>query len=140
MPTILLADDNRNIREYCRLELEDDGYRVVVARDGGEAVRLTKRYRPDVVVLDICMPGIDGLDALERIRNIEPELPVVFFTSFDDACTRDDRACYATACVEKRNDLTELKRVVAAALQSRRESQPYRVGLPPAALCVSSTS
>ena len=137
MSTILLADDNRNIREYCKRELEDDGYRVVVARDGSEALRLIRLLRPDLVVLDICMPGIDGLDALERIKDTDPELPVVFFTSFDDVCTRDDRARRATACVEKREDLTELKRVVAAALQSRRQSQPYRLGLPPAVLSAS---
>jgi len=134
MLRILLADDNRNIREYCRLALEDDGYAVVVARDGAEAVRLTRRLRPDLVILDIHMPGMDGLEAVERIESIEPELPVVLFTSFDDACMRDERACHATACVEKREDLTELKRVVAAALRSRRQNQPYRLGLPPAVL------
>jgi CheY-like chemotaxis protein len=137
---ILLADDNRNIREYCRRELEDDGYRVAVARDGDEAVRLTSRLRPDLVILDICMPGIDGLEALKRIKRIEPELPVIFFTSFDDACTQDDRDCPATACVEKCEDLTELERVVAAALWSRRQNQPYRLGLPPAVLSSSQTA
>jgi len=140
MSTILLADDNRSIREYCRKELEDDGYGVVVARDGSEALRLTGSVSPDLVILDICMPGMDGLETLARIRALQPDLPVIFFTSFDDVCTRDERSCRATACVEKREDLTELKRVVAAALRSRRENRPYRVGLPPAARCVGSTS
>jgi len=140
MATLLLADDNRNIREFCRRELEDEGYQVIVARDGGEALRLTSRLRPDLVILDICMPGIDGLEAVARIKTTQPDLPVVFFTSFDDACTRDERSCHATACVEKRHDLTELKRVVANALRSRRESQPYRLGLPPAVLGASPTT
>lgn len=133
MATILFADDNRNVREYCRRELEDEGYQVAVASDGAEAVRLTDRLGPDLVILDICMPVTDGLEAAGKIKATRPHVPVIFFTSFDDVCTRDQRSCYATACVEKREDLTELKSVVAAALRSRRESQPYRVGLPPAA-------
>lgn len=140
MATVLIADDNRNIREYCRRELEDDGYRVIVARDGGEALRLTTGFHPDLVILDIAMPGIDGLETLARIRTTQPDLPVVFFTSFDDVCTRDERSWSATACVEKRVDLTELKRVVAAALRSRQQNQPYRLGLPPAGLSASPTA
>jgi DNA-binding response OmpR family regulator len=140
MTTILLADDSRNIREYCKRELEEDGYRVVVARDGSEALRLTSRHRPDLVILDICMPGIDGLEVVTRIRATQGDLPVILFTSFDDVCARDERAWSATACVEKREDLSELKKVVAAALRSRQQSQPYRVGLPPATPKAGSTS
>ncbi len=132
MTTVLIADDHKNIREYCRLELEDEGYRVLVAPDGGEALRLTSDDRPDLVVLDICMPGMNGLETLAQMRRSEPDLPIVFFTSFADACLYDERSRFATACVEKRADLTELKRVIAAALRSRRAKQPYRLGLPPA--------
>ena len=138
MQTILLADDNKNIREYCRRELEDDGYRVVLACDGSEALRLTSRLRPDLIILDICMPGVDGLEALDGIRATQPDVPVVFFTSFEDVCSRDERARYATACVEKREDLSELKRVVAAALTWQRHERPYRVGLPPVAISATS--
>ena len=129
---ILFVDDNRNIREYCKRELEDEGYCVVVARDGGEALRLIDRHPPDLVVLDICMPGIDGLEAAARLRATHRDLPIILFTSYDDACTRDKRSSCATACVEKREDLTELKNVIVASLRSRRQSQPYRLGLAPA--------
>jgi CheY-like chemotaxis protein len=139
MTTILFADDNRSIREYCSRELEEEGYRVVGARDGGEALRLIGRFPPDLVVLDICMPGIDGLEAAARIRATQRDLPIILFTSYDDACTRDERSSCATACVEKREDLTELKNVIAAALRSRGQNLPYRLGLPPAALSVSTT-
>ena len=131
MATILLADDNRNIREYCKRELEDDGYRVLLARDGAEAIRMTRRHLPDLVILDICMPVVDGLEAAQRIKAIEPDAPIIFFTSFDDACLQDERSRNATACVEKREDLTQLKQVVNAALNSRRQNRPYRLGLSP---------
>jgi two-component system response regulator (stage 0 sporulation protein F) len=131
MHTILFADDKRNICEYCRRELEDEGYRVIVAHNGAEALQLTTRHSPEVIILDICMPGINGLEAAERIKRLQPEVPVVFFTSFDDLCLQDKRSRYATACVEKREDLTELKRAVTGALQSRGGAQEYHLGLPP---------
>ncbi len=140
MTTLLLADDNRNIREYCKRELEDEGYQVVVARDGSEALLLTNCHRPDLVILDIFMPGIDGLEAITQIRITQPDLPVILFTSFADVCTQDERAWAATACVEKGEDLRELKHVVSEALRARRQGQPYRVGLPPAAPRTKTTS
>ena len=68
MKTILFADDNRNIREYCRASLEHDGYRVVVAADGQEAIRVFAEETPDLAILDISMPRATGLEVLERIR------------------------------------------------------------------------
>jgi CheY-like chemotaxis protein len=131
MSVILLADDNPNIREYCRHELEDEGYRVLIARNGREVLRLTDHVRPDLIILDVCMGEVDGLEAVTRIRSTQPDVPIVLHTSFDDICTRDARSWQATACVEKRSDLTELKHVVAAALTSQRHKRPYRLGLPP---------
>jgi CheY-like chemotaxis protein len=132
MTTILVADDNRSIREYCRRELEDDGYYVLLARDGAEACYRVRCDRPDAAILDILMPAMDGLAALEQIRSFDPEMPVIFFTACDDACLTDRRSRLATACVEKSEDLSELKRVVHAALTARRRRQPYRLGLAPA--------
>ena len=131
MTKVLLADDNRTIREFCRRELEDEGYQVTLASDGREALELRNDLQPDVIILDICMPGMGGFEAVKRIRAEQPDVPVILFTAFDDACVRDERARGATACVAKRADLTELKRVVAASLQSVREGRSYRVGLPP---------
>lgn len=135
MPRVLFADDNRNVREYCRRELEDEGYEVVLARDGAEVLRLFDRESPDLVILDICMAGMNGLAAAERLREADPDLPIVLFTSFDDICSQDGRSRCVTACVSKHEDLGELKHVVAAALASRRRNEPYRRGLPPAVLC-----
>lgn len=131
MRTILLVDDSRNIREYCRQELEDEGYDVVVASDGGEVPCLLSQVHPDLVVLDICMPGVNGLETVEWLSTVEPDLPVILYTSYDDICARDGRTWKATACVEKRADLTELKSVICSALRSKRKNIPYRVGLPP---------
>jgi CheY-like chemotaxis protein len=136
MKTVLFADDNRRIREYCRAVMEDEGYRVVLARDGMEAIGAVEAAPPDLAILDISMPGMNGLEALERIKQIQPDLPVLLFTSFDEECVRDRRGCLATACVEKREDLTELKRAVASALKAPAGESPMpsmRLGLPPIA-------
>jgi CheY-like chemotaxis protein len=134
MKTILFADDQKNIREYCRAALAEEGYRVVLARDGFEALQRFVTEAPDLAVLDISMPRASGLDVLEQIKGLFPRTPVVLFTAHDEECLQDDRALLATACVEKSDDLAELKRVVARALKPRASEggdSPLRMGLPP---------
>jgi CheY-like chemotaxis protein len=134
MKTILFADDNKNIREYCRASLEDEGYRVVVARDGIEAVQAYRTEAPDLAIFDIAMPRAGGLDALERIKRFSPDFPVILFTANDDDCLRDQRAALAVACLEKSSNLRDLKGLVASTLRmSRSECRkaPLRLGLPP---------
>ena len=113
MKTILLADDHKNIREYCRATFVEEGYRVLLACDGIEALEVFVAETPDVAVLDISMPRAGGLDILERIKSLSPRTPVILFTAHDEECTGDRRALLATACVEKSGNLAELKQVVA---------------------------
>ncbi len=135
MKTILFADDQKNIREYCRAAFAEEGYRVVLARDGIEAIERFSMETPDVAVLDISMPRANGLEALERIKGLSPRTPVILFTAHDEDCLRDNRALLAAACVEKADNLAELKRVVAHTLKRQSAddgNSPLRMGLPPA--------
>jgi CheY-like chemotaxis protein len=134
MKTILFADDQKNIREYFRAAFAEEGYRVVLARDGIEALQRFTTEAPDLAVLDISMPRSSGLEALEQIKEVSPRTPVILFTAHDEDCLRDDRALLATACVEKAEDLAELKRIVAHALKRRpseTDDSALRAGLPP---------
>lgn len=134
MKTILFADDNKNIREFCRATFEEEGYRVALARDGIEALQLFLAEPPDLAVLDISMPRASGLEILEQIKGLSPETPVILFTAHDEDCLRDRRAVLADACVEKSEDFTELKRIVAHTLKaptSKGHTGPPRFGLPP---------
>src|SRR5690242_5504501 len=66
--TILIADDSPDIRTIMRYLLNDLGFTVVEAADGNEAVRLARQCRPDLILLDLCMPGIDGWEVATRLR------------------------------------------------------------------------
>jgi DNA-binding response OmpR family regulator len=133
MKTILFADDHRNIREYCRAALAEEGYRVVLARDGIEAMEMFLTETPDLAILDISMPRSNGLETLEQIKSHSPRTPVILFTAHDDECLRDRRAMLAAACVAKDKDLAELKHIVDRTLRRRgfEGGEPLRTGLPP---------
>ena len=80
---MLLADDDPVIRELVSRILEDAGYRVVTAGDGVEALELIQERRPAAVILDVMMPGLDGIETMRRLRE-EPEtaaLPILLVTA-----------------------------------------------------------
>jgi two-component system, OmpR family, alkaline phosphatase synthesis response regulator PhoP len=70
---ILIADDNENIREALTYLLEDEGYKLWMAKDGGDALKKVREVRPDVLLLDIMMPEINGYDVCRTIKN-DPDL------------------------------------------------------------------
>ena len=71
--TILLVDDEADILEFLGYNLEKEGYRVLKAKNGEKAVKLAREHKPQLIILDVMMPGIDGIETCSRIRNI-PEL------------------------------------------------------------------
>ena len=93
---ILIADDHLIVREGLRLILEtEDGFALVgEACDGAEAVRLAAELQPDVVLMDLRMPGMDGLTAIERLRETHSHIAVVILTTYneDDLMVRGLRA------------------------------------------------
>jgi two-component system alkaline phosphatase synthesis response regulator PhoP len=79
---ILVVDDEVDFLEVIRLRLEANGYDVITAFNGNEALEKIKDEKVDAVFLDILMPGIDGLETLRRIRKINENLPVYIITAF----------------------------------------------------------
>ncbi len=77
---ILVVDDDRKIVELVRLYLEKDGYRVLVAYDGLKGLKLARQKRPDLILLDLMLPGMDGLDVC-RILQAESEVPIIMLTA-----------------------------------------------------------
>jgi len=88
---VLLADDHQLLRQAIRRALEEAGMDVVAeAGDGGEAVRLAGELQPDVVVMDVSMPVLDGIEATRRIHDDYPNLPIVIITMHGDEALRRD--------------------------------------------------
>jgi CheY-like chemotaxis protein len=81
MAKILVVDDEPNIRRLFRDELEDEGHQVEQAGDGAEALAELQRTNPDLVILDLRMPEVNGLEFLDKARRIRPNLPVIVCTA-----------------------------------------------------------
>jgi two-component system, sensor histidine kinase and response regulator len=92
VPTIILADDSILQRMMTRVLLEAEGYQVIEAGDGRDVVDLAQVARPDLIVMDVAMPSMDGVTAARRIRG-EPgavaQVPIVFVTALGASSDRD---------------------------------------------------
>ncbi|AQS58253.1 response regulator transcription factor [Desulforamulus ferrireducens] len=81
--TILVADDDRRIVKIVTHSLEQEGYKVIAAQDGEEAVRLATTMNPDLVIMDIMMPKLDGLEASQKIK-AKVDVPIIILSAKDD--------------------------------------------------------
>lgn len=83
LPPVLVADDDRDVRLMLRTLLELDGHDVLEAKDGDEAWKMCLDVQPSVVVADVQMPGIDGLELCRKIRqsNHSPEIKIIVYTA-----------------------------------------------------------
>ena len=86
--TILVVDDDPNIRKVVRFALERDGYDVVQAADGREALDCIAAYAPDLVVLDVTMPKMDGTEVCRELRTNKNDVPIIFLSSRNDEIDR----------------------------------------------------
>ncbi len=108
MQTILVVDDDDPIRRLIELELKDDGYQVLTASNAQDALKLVQSEPLDLVILDIRMPGMDGLEALPRILGLKEGLKVILNTAYSQY--QDSFMSWAAdAYIIKSADLTELK-------------------------------
>ncbi len=107
---ILVVDDDLNIQRLYKEELEEEGYQIIIAGTGEEALELFGNESPDLVTLDILMPDIDGISLLRKMKEQRPKIPIIMSTAYD---YRDDFAVWASeAYIVKSADLTELKRMI----------------------------
>ncbi len=131
MKTILFVDDNEAFCRLAKLIFEEEGYHVVTAKDGRQAIEAVEAARPDVAVLDIRMPKTSGFDVAEEMNELTPETPIIFYTGNDETCIADERSHLGAACIEKSADFTELAMAVSRVLSPAGRQRAFRVGLPP---------
>ncbi|MFI5009425.1 MAG: response regulator transcription factor [Solirubrobacterales bacterium] len=88
--TILVVDDDRAVREALRRALTLGGYEVQIAEDGTQCLDMVAQGVPDAVVLDVGMPGVDGLEVCRRLRQLENRVPILILTARDAVADRID--------------------------------------------------
>lgn len=122
---VLVVDDETMLAELLAQVLSRSGWEAKTAPDGFTAIRTAEKWQPDVVVLDIMMPGLDGFEVLARLRKLYPQLPVLFLTAKDSV---EDRVAGLRAggddYVTKPYSLDEV--------QARLEALARRAGFTPA--------
>ena len=126
---ILIVDDEENIRKLYAEELRADGYEVSVADSGDSALESMQAESPDLVVLDIEMADVDGLDVLSSLKEIDRDLPVVLNSAYTTYKT-DFKSWLADAYVVKSSDTEELKtkiRELLAKFATASNDRQFRV-------------
>lgn len=118
MTKLLVVDDEKNIRRLYESELKREGYEVVTAESAEEALKVIDTKAPDLVVLDIRLDGMDGIDCLRTIMEKRRDLPVILNSAYS-TYKQDFASWMADAYVVKSSDLTELKEKIREVLTKR---------------------
>lgn len=124
MSSILIVDDERSMREFLKILLEKNGHSVETAADGQSALDLADRHNFDLVISDIRMPGMNGLELLANLKQIRAEMPVIMITAFaspEDAVTAMKEGAFDY--ITKPFKVEEIKRVIDSATSRKVTEQ-----------------
>jgi two-component system, NtrC family, response regulator PilR len=125
MISILVVDDEQSMRDFLKIMLKKEGYQVHTAGNGDTALSSLKEGSFDLVISDIRMPGVSGLDLLSNIKELYPDLPVIMITAFaspDDAVTAMKSGAFDY--ISKPFNIEEIKSVVESATSRKSKSSP----------------
>jgi CheY-like chemotaxis protein len=128
--TVLVADDNDVAQRLCRRVLEKAGYNVLIAADGLQAVEVALAKRPNMILMDVAMPGIDGIEAMRRIKAEIPGQPIVIASAHSMASDRERfLAAGADNVLSKPFRLADLVSIVAKLAQDQKAQNQEKDGL-----------
>jgi CheY-like chemotaxis protein len=120
MEKVLCVDDDLSLLRLYQDELSEEGYKVILAKDGKEALAKFEKEKPQVVVMDIRMPVMDGIETLTAMMGKDRQIPVILNTAYPQY--RDNFMTWgAEAYVIKSSDLTELKQKIREILDKRQK-------------------
>ena len=117
MKKILLVEDEDSLRILYGMELSEMGYEIILAKDGQKAIEKFSQGNPDLVIMDLKLPDMDGLDVICRILEGNPNVPVIINTAYSDY-RADFMSWAAREYIVKSSDLTELKNAITAVLEA----------------------
>jgi CheY-like chemotaxis protein len=120
MTTILVVEDDKNQRLLYEQELTLEGYEVVTASDGKEALEKAQEQLPNIIIMDINIPKMDGIETMGKILSRNKEIPIIINTAYSNY--KDNFMSWAAdAYIVKSSDLSELKNTVKEVLAKRAE-------------------
>ena len=135
MKTVLVGEDESSVRELYVEILSEEGYEVLTAKDGRETYRKFRTEKPDLVILDIKMPGMHGFEVLERIRKLDKSVPVIMCTAYQKMQTNTpvstsdggyfhisnpDVAAFITKPIDINRLRAEVRRILESKTQNER--------------------
>ena len=115
MSKILIVEDEENIRLLYKEELEDLGYEVILASDGSEAIKKYDLHQPGLIILDIQLPGMDGIETMNIIREKSKDVHIILCTAYGEY-KQDMKTWASEAYIIKSADLKELLATVKKVL------------------------
>lgn len=107
MSKILIVEDEENIRLLYKEELQDLGYEIIQASNGKEAIKKYDLHQPDLIILDIQLPGMDGIETMNIIRGKSKDVPIILCTAYGEY-KQDMKTWASEAYIIKSADLKEL--------------------------------
>lgn len=125
MPTVLLVDDEQSMREFLRILLEKEGFQTVTADNGENALKALQQESFDLLISDIRMPGMSGLELLGKAREMGINLPAIFITAFaspEDAVLAMKHGAYDY--ITKPFKIDEIKTIIRSAIAGNRTAAP----------------
>ncbi len=118
--TILLADDEPEIVKFFRQIFSKEGYRIVSVRNGSDVVKRAAKGDIDLAVVDIVMPGMDGIDTLRELQKVVPKLPVIVLSGYGDLNTaREAMLLGANDYITKPFDVDFMKAAIKGILRKK---------------------
>lgn len=131
MLRVLAVDDRTDSNTILRLLLQTWGYEALVAVDGPTALKIADSFQPDVLILDIAMPGMHGYEVAKRLRQVDPHKPLIIalsgFCTKDDACRSLEAGCnYHFAKPADPNEIKQILDDYERSLQQRKLSDGWQ--------------
>jgi len=120
MARILVVEDDEPLRSLYKYELEEEGHEVIIAEDGKAALKSLEQSSCDLILLDMVMPEMDGLETLTKIASRQKRVPVVIHTAYVQS-KGETLSALADACLTKSSDLSILKSTIKRLLETYRD-------------------
>lgn len=129
MTTLLVVDEQANSRLLYKAEFQEEGYEVIVAETIKDALVKIHQSKPDIITLDLKMPGTEGIEFLRKVKEEEHDIPVILCSAYA-GYKKDFRLGVCDAFVVHSADLTELKAIVKLILNQNQPSVTTKIEMP----------